>query len=589
MATLLLQNVAFYSLQIAVLAVMCGVLLRLFQLRIPTVRVISWQLLMAACLALPFIQPWLAAYNSSDIQIIMGPPMAADSGHHSSGFAVPWATIALAIIAAGILVRFGTLAVGFWRLRRYRRTSTFVPGAFAGLQQRFGVFADVQVSHDVSGPVTFGILRPVILLPETCLHNESVACHELLHVRRRDWLFTVIEECILSVFWFHPAMWWMVAEIQLAREEAVDREVVAMLNSRDQYLESLLGLAASQAGLDLVPASPFLRKRHLQKRIASLLKEVSMSRFRLTSSLAAFAAALALAGWLSVRSFPLQAAPQEIDSPNITVHAGSLPLLHRTPVIYPKEAKGVAGTVVLELSLSESGAVKDARVISGPEELRKVALESVLEWHYAHDTPLPPKTEVSIDFKPAAESSSAMPMAPPDELAKVDRVSILAPEPIKEKLQSQLTLHEGDRITQAALNDLAKAMKEIDEHLKLALYPNATKSGSIVFITLEGATPSSPGKRIRVGGNAQAANIVNKVPPIYPVEAKQNHIQGVVRFTVIIGKDGVVKSVTLVSGDPLLAEAAKAAVEKWVYRPTLLNGDPVEVVTQVDVNFTLLP
>ena len=82
---------------------------------------------------------------------------------------------------------------------------------------------------------------------------------------------------------------------------------------------------------------------------------------------------------------------------------------------------------------------------------------------------------------------------------------------------------------------------------------------------------------------------MNKVPPIYPVEAKQNHIQGVVRFTVIIGKDGVVKSVTLVSGDPLLAEAAKAAVEKWVYRPTLLNGDPVEVVTQVDVNFTLLP
>src|ERR1035438_5621313 len=108
-------------------------------------------------------------------------------------------------------------------------------------------------------------------------------------------------------------MWWMVAEIQLAREEAVDREVVALLNSRDQYLESLLALAASRAGFDLAPASPFLRKRHLQKRVAALLKEISMSRFRLTSSLAAFVAVLAMTAWLGVRSFPLQAAAQEAD------------------------------------------------------------------------------------------------------------------------------------------------------------------------------------------------------------------------------------------------------------------------------------
>ena len=99
-----------------------------------------------------------------------------------------------------------------------------------------------------------------------------------------------------------------------AREEAVDREVVSILNSREGYLESLLSLAALKAGLDLIPASPFLRKRHLQKRVAALLKEVSMSRFRLTSSLAAFAAVLTLTTWLGVRSFPLQAAPQETDS-----------------------------------------------------------------------------------------------------------------------------------------------------------------------------------------------------------------------------------------------------------------------------------
>jgi protein TonB len=91
-----------------------------------------------------------------------------------------------------------------------------------------------------------------------------------------------------------------------------------------------------------------------------------------------------------------------------------------------------------------------------------------------------------------------------------------------------------------------------------------------------------------VGGNVQSANIVHKVQPVYPPEAKENHIQGLVRFTVVIGKDGSVQHVTLVSSpDPLLTKAAQDAVQQWVYRPTLLNGDPVEVLTTVDVLFTL--
>jgi len=85
----------------------------------------------------------------------------------------------------------------------------------------------------------------------------------------------------------------------------------------------------------------------------------------------------------------------------------------------------------------------------------------------------------------------------------------------------------------------------------------------------------------------EQANLVQKVQPIYPPEAKANRIQGSVRFTVVIGKDGRVQNLTLVSGDPVLAQAAKDAVQQWVYKPTLLNGDPVEVMTQVDVNFTL--
>jgi TonB family protein len=98
---------------------------------------------------------------------------------------------------------------------------------------------------------------------------------------------------------------------------------------------------------------------------------------------------------------------------------------------------------------------------------------------------------------------------------------------------------------------------------------------------------ASPLESIAVGGNVQDQMVLEKVPPKYPPLAKQAGISGTVRLTALIGKEGFVKTLTLVSGHPLLAGAAKEAVQQWRYKPTLLNGEPVEVVTQIDVNFTL--
>jgi periplasmic protein TonB len=98
--------------------------------------------------------------------------------------------------------------------------------------------------------------------------------------------------------------------------------------------------------------------------------------------------------------------------------------------------------------------------------------------------------------------------------------------------------------------------------------------------------PPTP-QRIRVGGNVQAAKLVRQPKPSYPPLAKQARIQGTVRFQAIIGKDGTIQNLQLISGHPLLVPSATEAVKQWVYQPTQLNGEPVEVVTQIDVNFTL--
>lgn len=98
---------------------------------------------------------------------------------------------------------------------------------------------------------------------------------------------------------------------------------------------------------------------------------------------------------------------------------------------------------------------------------------------------------------------------------------------------------------------------------------------------------SGGGQRIRVGPGMQRENLIRSVDPVYPPLALQARIQGTVRFTAIIGRDGRIQNLQLVSGHPLLVQAAREAVSQWEYRPTLLNGEPVEVVTQIDVNFPL--
>jgi TonB family protein len=98
-------------------------------------------------------------------------------------------------------------------------------------------------------------------------------------------------------------------------------------------------------------------------------------------------------------------------------------------------------------------------------------------------------------------------------------------------------------------------------------------------------------ERLRIGGNVQAAMLLEKVNPLYPAEAKERGAQGSVELEAIIGADGTVRSLRNLSlpADPALIAASTDALSKWKYKPTLLNGVPIEVVTQITVNFTLAP
>jgi TonB family protein len=103
-----------------------------------------------------------------------------------------------------------------------------------------------------------------------------------------------------------------------------------------------------------------------------------------------------------------------------------------------------------------------------------------------------------------------------------------------------------------------------------------------------GQETAGPPQRIRVSGNVQSSKTVKQVRPLYPVEAKKAGVHGTVRMRAVISKEGDVLGLTLLmSPSAELARSAMEAVNQWKYSPTLLNGQPVEVQTEVDVNYTL--
>ena len=116
--------------------------------------------------------------------------------------------------------------------------------------------------------------------------------------------------------------------------------------------------------------------------------------------------------------------------------------------------------------------------------------------------------------------------------------------------------------------------------------PPPPKPAPAQQVTLQRA-PSAVPPRVKVGGMVQAAKIVRQVRPIYPPLARQARMSGDVLLEAVISRDGTIESLRVINGHPLLVNAAVDAVRQWIYQPTLLNGEPVEVLTQIEVHFKL--
>ncbi len=108
-----------------------------------------------------------------------------------------------------------------------------------------------------------------------------------------------------------------------------------------------------------------------------------------------------------------------------------------------------------------------------------------------------------------------------------------------------------------------------------------------VLASANSAAPKIEVKKLRVSAGVQASKLISQPKPVYPPVAKQAHIQGVVQLAATTSKNGTIDNLRVVSGHPMLTQSALQAVRQWKYQPTYLNGEPVEVETTINVNFSL--
>jgi TonB family protein len=437
---------------------------------------VYWQVLLLACLFLPALQVWkqpvIVVPRATAVSTSFVIPNAAiPATAFTKSFNIP--EIIGWILAGGILLRLIWLALGCFRLSVFLRNSrslSALPPAVETLSSRIGVRARFFLSRQVDSPATFGVLSPTVILPhsfsgmsEDC--REAVICHELLHVQRRDWAAILVEEIVRCIYWFHPAVWWLLGRIHLAREQSVDYEAVRLTGNRQPYLNSLLEIARGRGRPRAVPAPLFLKERHLVERVALLIKEVSMNRLRLTVSLTAIF--ILLAG---------------------TVHLAS--------AWFPLTGESVVS--------QEQPAVQEiAPAQANPEEAQTPPEKARVYKNPNNDVTV----EIVAQAPPQAGGSEA---APP-----------VRSEPIK------------------------------------------------------------------LGNNVMESRLIRRVAPIYPELAKRARVSGRVVLQIAVNETGDVTDTNVMSGHPLLNDAAVTAVKQWKYSPTLLNGRPVPVIATVTVVFML--
>jgi TonB family protein len=494
-----------------------------------SVRHFVWTVALAVLLVLPLVigmgPKWSAAVpavtETSDVTVVVRGSQPAPPRR------IPYEALYL-LGALAVAGRFGIGIGRTWKMVRSSQLATHAAALADELRHALGIGRPVRVLETAEAPVpmTWGILHPVALLPESArewpqgrLH--AVLLHELVHVGRHDLLAQMVAQAACCLYWFHPLVWLAAREMRKEREQACDDAVVSRGLAPADYAGHLMEMARSMAArqASLADAPAMAETSDLESRVRALLDR-GRNRAPLSRRVAMTVAALACALVLPVAT--------------LTTHAQG------------QAGRGALAGIVTDPSGARvPGSTVTAKNLDGSNQ-ETTQVNDAGEYVF---TAIPPG-RYAIEAR-----------ARGFKIAKVEGVVTAGT---------------------AARADVNLALGEIAETVAV------TGSSSVVRGSAIRQATGTP-QRVPIGGNVRAARLIQQPKPVYPEDLKQQGVTGRVVIKAILSKEGILLNPQVVNTDvhPGLAQAALNAVSQWRYEPTLLNGQPVEVVTTIEIAYEL--
>jgi TonB family protein len=511
-----------------------------------------WAAAILASLALPFLALLLPAWHSATLggaATLWSP--ANENAASSSSYAIP-SVLVDAVAASAAFNKLAIAALIVWAfgfslvavrlvagLARLAWVSAHAKPSFdedwmrtvSELSQFHKLARSVRLlecSSPLTMPLTWGILRPVIVLPSgATLWTEDrcriVLSHELAHIARHDWFLQICAEVARCFYWFHPLVWLATARLRQESERASDDAVLRSGIAPSHYASQLLDLARTleNSGRAWSTALAIARPSNLERRFAAMLNP-SINRRTLSARTKFLVPFLAL-------TFLLPLAALRLTAQNLSGKVSGS--------IHDPSGTGVANATII--MFNHAGDTIDMITMTTSDR------------------------DGNFSFKALRASEYEL------------KVMKRGFEPFR---LPQVTLESGRDFSQSITLQIGAIMEEVE------VVPNGTAN------PLPSGATGKP-SRIRVGGDIEAPHLITKVQPVYPESARSAGVSGIVILPAIISKDGKPLSLRVMNSqiDPDLARSAVEAVSQWRYSPTLLNGEPIEVDTTIMVNFSLLP
>lgn len=462
------------------------------------------------------------------------PPVAATRGS-SLASAV---TFAWGAGATGFLLLLATgLARLQWLAARSQPPTEARCHAIAGeLIRRHGVRRHVRVlqSDHPTLLVTWGLLRPTIVLPRAAVvwpepRLRLVLAHEMAHIARGDWAAQMLAELVRAVYWFNPLAWAAVRSLRCESERAADDAVLSDGVDAYDYATELVALARELARRRhaLVPAVTMARRSGFEKRITAMMNT------ELDHTAGSWRSRMAAAGLLVVLIGPVAAA---------------------TPTSNPDASP----------QATLSGAVVDptGRPVPG---VRIVAARAGDDTN--HETYSDVRGLFAFPSLPPGDYRIAASLA--GFRTSVLSGVVLGSEPVTARFAMEVgALSEAINV-RGTMQTVAAAGG------------NRPRAGAV-------AAPTRPCVSDAAGGDIKEPRKIRDVRPSYPAHLVPDGVEGIVILEGVVSKDGTVTGIQILrEPHPDLGAAAVEAVSQWLYMPTLLNCEPIEVVVTVTINFTV--